>query len=205
MSSAASKTLLTPEQYLELEEKSEVRHEYYRGEMFAMAGTTEEHNLIAGNVFRALGNQFDDRPCKAYQSDMRVLVDTTGLFVYPDVVAVCGPARFTESRKKHTLVNPTVIVEVLSPSTELYDRTTKFEHYRKIDSLLEYILVSQDHVSVERFTRSPDGWILRSWQAPGDVLPLDSVGCVIPLAKIYAKVEFTDESDSHFLRPLGEV
>jgi len=193
VSSAAKKTHLTAEQYLEIEAKSEVRHEFYRGETFAMARATENHNLLAGNLFRAIGNQIEDRPCKVYQADMRVLSEATGLYTYPDVVVVCGPPRFTDARR-HTLLNPMVLVEVLSPATETYDRTTKWDHYRRIASVREYVLVSQDRVRVDHYARDDDGrWIATAWTDLGDVLALDSVACAVPLAKIYAKVELPAE------------
>ena len=200
MSSAARSTHITPERYLELEERSEVKHEYYRGELFAMAGATREHILIVTNTSRMLGNQLEDRPCEVYQSEMRVRVDATGLYTYPDVVVVCGPPRFT-SAKKTTLLNPTVAVEVLSPSTELYDRTTKKDHYQRIASLREYVLVSQDRVRVDHLALEDGKWIATSWTDLGDVVRLDSIDCVLPLAKIYAKVEFGEAPP---LRPVAE-
>ena len=187
MSTAASKTYLTPEQYLEIEERSEVRHEYYRGEMFAMAGTTEEHCLIAGNIFGELRNRFEGRPCKVFQSEMRVKVRATGLYTYPDVVAVCGPTQFDQA-KKTTLINPMVVVEVLSPSTELYDRTTKLDHYKAIESLVEIALVAQDHARVDLLRRVEGRWEWTTSLDLKDLLRLESVGCEIPLARIYDRI-----------------
>jgi Uma2 family endonuclease len=191
MSSASTTSYLTPEQYEEIEERSEIRHEYYRGEMFAMAGTTENHTLIAGNIARELGNRFEGRPCKVYQSDMRVKVRETGLYTYPDVVAVCGPARFDHA-KKTTLVNPTVVIEVLSPSTELYDRTRKLDHYKAIESLVEIALVAQDHARIDLLRRVEDRWEWTTCLDLEDVLRLESVGCEIPLARVYDRVELQE-------------
>ena len=191
MSSDATKVDLSPEEYEEIEERSEVRHEYYRGEMFAMAGVTEPHMLIAGNIHRALGNLFEDRPCKVYQSDLRVRVDRTGLYTYPDVVAVCGPTQFTNS-KKTTLVNPTAVIEVLSPCTENYDRTTKLDHYQTIESLREVALVSQDRARVELLRRVDDRWEWTVYSNLEETLRLESVGCEIPLKRVYAKVDLPE-------------
>ena len=129
MSSAATKIRFTAQEYLALERKSETRNEYYNGEIFAMAGASREHNLIVGNLLRDIGNQLEDRPCESYPSDMRVSIEATGLYTYPDVAVVCGEPRF-QDREVDTLLNPTVIIEVLSPSTEAYDRGVKFRHYR---------------------------------------------------------------------------
>ena len=145
---------LTPEEYLALERKSEHKSEYFNGEMFAMTGASEPHNLIAGNVFASLHFQLRTRQCKVYPSDMRVKVGPVGLYTYPDVTVVCGEARFDDAQKD-TLTNPTIIVEVLSASTEGYDRGKKFEHYRKLESLAEYFLFAEndpnDRTKVETY------------------------------------------------------
>ena len=130
MSSAATRKRLSPQEYLAIERKSETRNEYYNGEMFAMAGASREHNLISVNLLRDIGNQLEDRPCEAYPSDMRVSIEATGLYTYPDVSVVCGEPRF-EDREVDTLLNPTVIIEILSPTTEAYDRGFKFRQYRQ--------------------------------------------------------------------------
>ncbi|NUQ63920.1 MAG: Uma2 family endonuclease [Pirellulales bacterium] len=183
------KRYLTPEEYLSKERKAEYKSEYYRGEMFAMSGASREHNLIAGNVSREAGNQLRDRPCEVYQSDMRVKVSPTGLYTYPDVVIVCGEPQF-EDAEVDTLINPSVIFEVLSESTEDYDRGKKFEHYRKISSLREYVLIAQDRCHVERFTRQPDNrWILWESEDPEAVLELPSICCELKLSDGYAKVK----------------
>ena len=191
MSSAATKIRFTPQEYLALERKSETRNEYYNGEIFAMAGASREHNLIAGNLFRDIGNQLEDRPCETYLSDMRVWIEATGLYTYPDVVVVCGEPRF-QDREVDTLLNPTVIVEVLSPTTAAYDRGDKFRHYRRIDSLREFVLISQDRMMVERYTRQGKDWVLSDMTDPDQVLKLESIGCQIPLGRIYAKIKFPE-------------
>ena len=138
----------TAEQYLELERTSEGRHEYFDGEIFALAGGSENHNLLAANMGGILYNQLRKRPCKFYPSDMRVRVVKTGLYTYPDLSIVCGTAVFDEG-DPDTLLNPQVIIEILSESTEKYDRGAKFENYRSIPTLRDYILVSQDKVLIE--------------------------------------------------------
>src|SRR5262249_54874860 len=133
----------TPEEYLALEEDADFKSEYFGGEIFAMAGASEEHNTITANVVAEVRQQFRGTPCRVYTSDMRVKGEATGLYTYPDVVAACGERRF-ERRGTDSLLNPTVIFEVLSPTTESYDRGRKFENYRQIESLREYILIAQE-------------------------------------------------------------
>ena len=154
--STIPKTFLTPEQYLEIESKAEFRSEYYLGEMFAMAGATRIHNLIAANIPQYLGQQLEKTPCERYQSDMRVRVGATGLYAYPDVVVACSP-QFVGSQQQQTLLNPVVIVEVLSSSTEAYDRGLKFKHFRTFESLQAYLLVASESVDVELRARQADG------------------------------------------------
>jgi Uma2 family endonuclease len=189
MSSAAFKTRCTPEQYLALERKAPEKHEYYDGEIFAMAGASREHNLIVGNLHGELRAQLLDRPCEAYMSDMRLLVSATGLYTYPDVTAVSGEPQF-EDIEVDTLLNPNVIVEVLSPSTEAHDRGRKFAHYRRLESLREYVMVAQDQVHVERYTRQGNEWLLTELSRLEDTLRLESIGCTVALHRLYAKVQF---------------
>jgi Uma2 family endonuclease len=185
------KTFLTPEQYLEIERKAEFKSEYYEGEMFAMAGAREAHNLIVGNLHSDLHQQLRPRPCRAYMSDMRVRVSPSGLYTYPDVTVVCGEPQFLDERRD-TLLNPSLIVEVLSPSTEAYDRGRKFKHYRSVESVSQYLLVSSEQVSAELFTRQPDGgWRLIAVSSMEDSLDLQSVGCRLALADVYEKVDLT--------------
>jgi len=180
----------TPEEYLALERKAEHRSEYFAGEIFAMSGASEQHNLIAGNVFAALHAQFRGRPCRAYMSDMRVKVSPTGLYTYPDVVALCDEPQF-DDEQKDTLLNPTIIIEVLSPSTEAYDRGGKFGHYRKLASLAEYVLISQEEPHVEHYVRQPDNqWLLSEASNLQDTISLPSLNCALLLADVYDKVEF---------------
>jgi len=150
--STASKPVITPDEYLRLERKSEIRSEYFRGEIFAMTGASRFHNLICANVLSQIHRQFEGRACEVYQSDMRVKVSSTGLYTYPDIVATCNLPQF-EDEAVDTLLNPQTIIEVLSDSTEAYDRGTKFGHYRNIESLQDYVLISQNMCRIERFSR----------------------------------------------------
>jgi Uma2 family endonuclease len=189
--STLSKTYLTPEQYLEIERQAEFKSEYYQGEMFAMSGARRAHNLISLNAGASLHQQLRGRPCETYLGDMRVLVPSAGLYTYPDVVVVGSEPKFQDNTFD-TLVNPTVIIEVLSESTESYDRGQKFEFYRSLESLSEYLLISSQRASAELFTRQPDGrWLLTAKSRLEDSLDLQSVGSRLSLADLYEKVEFS--------------
>jgi Uma2 family endonuclease len=182
------KTFLTPEQYLEIERKAEFKSEYYQGEMFLMSGAREPHNLIVVNLAAELRQQLRKRPCRTYVNDMRVRVKATGLYTYPDVVAVCGEPEFLDETRD-TLLNPSLIVEVLSPSTEIYNRIRKFEHYRSVESVSEYLMIASERVSAELYTRQPDGrWMLTAVDRMEDSLDLQSVGVHLALADLYEKV-----------------
>jgi Uma2 family endonuclease len=199
--SSAPTSRYTPQEYLAVERKSPTRHEYFRGEIFAMAGTSRQHSLIVTNLSRHLGNQLADRDCEVHVNELRVLVDATGLYTYPDVVVVCGEPMF-QDRELDTLLNPMVIFEVLSESTEAYDRGIKFSHYRRIPSLCEYILVSQDRMLVERYVRQGNDWLLSVFSLADESLRIDSIDCTIPLEQIYARVKFElKESTADELHP----
>jgi Uma2 family endonuclease len=191
MASAARIPRYTPEQYLALERKAEFKSEYYDGFITAMAGASRPHILITGNLSRKIGNQLENRPCETYSNDMRVLVSGSGLYTYPDLIVVCGEPRFLDNMSD-TLLNPTVIVEVLSPTTESYDRGKKFSHYRRLESLKEYVLVAQDEVFVERYLRQGDIWQLSDWTSMDETLSLASIDCHVPLREIYTRIEFPD-------------
>lgn len=178
----------TPEEYLAVERKAETKSEYYDGEQFAMAGASREHNLITVNFTVEIGQHVKNRDCEVYASDMRVKVLATGLYTYPDVVVVCGEAKF-EDDAVDTLLNPNTIIEVLSDTTESYDRGKKFEHYQKINSLGEYILVSQKPYRIEQFVkRSSAAWEYVIHNQREQALELHSLKCKIPLAEIYRRV-----------------
>lgn len=191
--STAKKPFITQEEYLKIERASEYRHEYYDGEMFAMSGATRAHNVIALNISRRLLEQFEDRECEAYMADMRVKVDRKGLYTYPDVVAACDSPEF-EDEEFDTLINPRVIIEVLSKSTEDYDRGTKFEMYRRIPSLQDYVLVAQDRMHVEHFQRQSDGrWILEDFNESEGTVTFESIACRLRVGDIYTKVSFEQD------------
>ena len=189
--STLSKPYLTPEQYLEIERRAEFKSEYYQGGMFAMSGARYAHIKVVANAMRELGQQLRGRPCQPLSSDMRVRVTPVGLYTYPDIVIVCGEPQFLDDNFD-TLLNPTVIIEVLSESTEDYDRGRKFELYRSLGSLAEYVMVSSLRVSVERYTRRPDGtWNYGEKTSLRDSMDFQSAGCRLLLADLYEKVDFT--------------
>ncbi|MFO7884652.1 MAG: Uma2 family endonuclease [Desulfobacteraceae bacterium] len=191
-----TKTRMTPEKYLEFERASELRHEYYDGEIFAMVGASLNHNRINRNIIRRLENQLEGSSCEAFISDMRVKVDELDKYTYPDIVIVCGDIKL-EDDKFDTLLNPIVIIEILieilSDSTEAYDRGTKFQHYRLVPSLQEYILVSQNSYLVERYVRSDEGsWRYFSYENMEHTMEIESVKCNLLLSDIYYRVMFQD-------------
>jgi len=151
------------------------------------------HHLIVTNVLRELSLQLKGRPCTTYPSDMRVKVSPTGLYTYPDITVVCGEARF-EDNQQDTLLNPTLIVEVLSESTEAYDRGGKFAHYRKLASLMEYVLITQTKPHIEPYVRQPDNrWLLAEADSLSDTIHLPSIDCHLALAEVYDKVDIVGE------------
>jgi Uma2 family endonuclease len=194
--SAAPKPHFTPEQYLELERQAEYKSEYFAGEIFAMAGASPEHSLITANVTAAIGPQLRDGPCAPYSSDLKVRA-TEELYTYPDLTVVCGEPEYA-GREREVLLNPTLIVEVLSPTTEAWDRGGKFEQYRQRESLQEYVLVSQARPLIERFARQKNGqWVLTEAKGMDAVLALPSIGCELALAEVYRKVVFPETGAVH--------
>jgi Uma2 family endonuclease len=188
--SAAPKQTWTVEDYLAFERASDRRHEYLNGELYLMAGAGANHNLIAVNVLASLHVQLRQRPRVIYPSDMRVKVSYTGLYTYPDVSVVCGAPQF-EDDQHDTLLNPILIVEILSPSTESYDRGRKFQHYRTLASLQEYVLISQDVHRIERYVRQDnDQWLLSDVTQVDAALELSSISCTLSLADVYEKITF---------------
>ena len=186
--SSQHKLLITPEEYLAAERKAETKSEYFGGEVFAMVGASKRHNLIAANIIRVFGNQLVDRPCNVYPSDMRVKVSATGKYTYPDVVVACEPEQFDDA-ENDTLLNPVVIVEVLSASTEAYDRGKKFEGYQQIESLTEYILVAQEPYRIEQYVRQSDKeWRYSEYHTAEDVVKISVISCELALKDVYAKV-----------------
>jgi Uma2 family endonuclease len=189
--SALPKKRWTTEEYLAFEHISQERHDLVGGEVYAMTGASENHNLIVTNIIITLGSQLRNRPCKLYPSDMLVEISETGDYHYPDVSIVCEEA-IIKRDKKEILLNPIVVIEVLSPSTEQYDRGKKFHNYLTVPSLQEYILVSQDTLRLERYRRHENGeWLYSETTAPEAVIELaPPIGAKLTLADLYDKVTF---------------
>lgn len=188
--SALPKKKLTEAEYLVIERAAEFRSEFYAGEMFAMAGTSHQHNEVKDNLIVELGSQLKGGSCRTYSSDMRVKVSRTGLYTYPDIVIVCGPPKFEDHTELDTLLNPQVVIEILSKSTAGYDRGKKFLHYQRLASVMEYVLVSQDRMRVERLVRQPDEtWVLTTFEDPTGEFSLATVPVRVPMAEIYRGVE----------------
>lgn len=192
MSTALKK--ITEQEYLRREREAQFKSEFFQGEVFAMAGGSANHSLIAANLVREAGNALKDKPCAVFNSDLRVRIKATGLYTYPDAAIACGELEF-DDEMRDTLTNPTVILEVLSESTEKYDRGRKADHYRQIPSLMELILIAQDRIHAERFTRQRSGdWLFHEEKAPTALFELPSMGISIQLSEIYRNVKFPSES-----------
>ncbi|SLM29903.1 conserved hypothetical protein [Desulfamplus magnetovallimortis] len=184
-------TRVTPEEYLELERTSEVKYEYFDGEVFAMVGASLNHNRINRNMIQKIGIQLEGSPCEALSSDMRVKIEALEKYTYPDIAMVCGDVNLEKKKGLDTLLNPIVIIEILSKSTEAYDRGTKFQHYQLIPSLQEYILVSQHDCRIEKYVREAEGkWIYSLYGEMGQSMTIASIGCELLLSDIYYRVEF---------------
>ena len=191
---ALPKRHFTPEEYLALEVKAEYKSQYVGGEIYAMAGVEPWHVQIVDNITKALGTAFGDRPCQSYATDMRVRSKAGELYTYPDVSALCGKPKYDFSMRPSTLLNPQVIFEVLSPSTEAFDRGDKFARYRKLESLTDYVLVASEFMRVEHFVRQGDGtWTMAEYSQPGDQVPLRPLDCALSLAAIYRRVTFPSD------------
>jgi Uma2 family endonuclease len=189
--STRPKPFLTPEQYLVSERAGDQKHEYYQGEVFAMVGASFSHVGIAANLLASLHGQLQSGPCRVFSSDLRVKVSRTGLYTYPDIGVVCDQPQFDDDQKD-TLLNPRVIIEVLSPSTESYDRGKKFAHYRTVESLAEYLLVSQDQTRIEQYVRQPThDWLLHEATEPAETIHLPSIECDLKLSDVYANIDLS--------------
>ena len=178
--------LITVEEYLKLEQDAEIRHEYVAGQIYAMTGSSRQHNLIAGNIFALLRPHLRGGSCRAFVSDMKVEIQTrsqTDFFYYPDVVVTCDP----QDRERYFLTSPCLVIEILSPSTQATDKREKRINYQNIDSLQEYVLVSQDEIKVEVYRRDNNNWTLETLDRD-DNLQLDSVGLTLTMADIYEDV-----------------
>lgn len=186
--SVVPKKRISPEEYLEFERASEEKHEYLNGHVFAMSGAKRNHNKIVANLSGLLWQDLKSKDCEFYPNDMRVFVPKTGLYTYPDLVVVCGEPEFQDTIPD-TLLNPVLLIEVLSDSTEGYDRGKKFQHYRSIESLREYVLVSQNEARVEKYLRQGDGfWVLSEAVGLESAIELESIECRLDLKEIFEKV-----------------
>ena len=187
--SALPKKVLTVAEYLEFERTSEQKHEFFDGELFAMAGASRHHNIVKENLSIEIGGRLKGGPCITLSGDQRVKMNRARHYTYPDFIIVCGQPQY-DAIDPDALVNPQVIVEILSPSTEGYDRGAKFRHFQRIPSVREYVLVSQDKMQVERFVRQPDEtWVLTTFDDPAGDFSLFSVALRIPMADVYRAVE----------------
>lgn len=191
----------TVEEYLRLEEDSSEKHEYRDGEIVAMAGGSPDHSLILANTIGELRNHLKGKPCRLYESNLRIKDVRKVLYHYPDATVVCGPTLYDpQEAKKMTVINPRVIVEVLSSSTEGYDRGVKFSRYREIESFEEYVLIAQEGLSVETFLRQPDGtWSLAAYNGRDAIAKIRCLGIDLPLAEVYAGVEFVESRFSQII------
>lgn len=170
-------------EYLEIEEIARVRHEFYQGEIYAMAGGTPEHAAMAAEIMAILGRQLGGTSCRVYSSDLRVRVLSTGLATYPDVTVICGGSERDPESPTH-VTNPKLVVEVLSSSTAEYDRSQKLQHYQQIPSLDAVVLVNHEHQDIDLWTRSGSTWTCRRF-GEGDTVPLEAVGCTLPVEAVY--------------------
>jgi len=190
--SAIPKTKLTPKEYLEFERKSEIKHEFFDGEIFAMSGAKRNHNKITTNLSGLVWQHLKGKNCENYSNDMRVFVPETGLYTYPDLVVVCGEPIFQDD-VFDTLLNPVLLIEVLSETTESYDRGKKFQHYRSIESLQEYVLVAQDEARIEKYVKRGDGfWLLSEAVGLDSAIEFSSIECRIALREVYDKINFSE-------------
>ncbi|MHB0938752.1 MAG: Uma2 family endonuclease [Armatimonadota bacterium] len=186
---------LSLDDYFLLEETSEIKYEYYQGAAYAMTGASEAHNLIVANVISLLHPQLRGKSCRVYPSDFRLKVQSTGLYTYPDVMVICGPTRNAE-RRNDTATNPSVLIEVLSPSTEDYDRGKKFQHYRTVETLREYIVISQDSPRVEQYIRQDENrWLLQEFKQIDNIVTLTSIDCSLSLTAVYENVSFDENGE----------
>lgn len=180
---------ITPEEYLEIERKAACKSEYFNGHIFAMEGASPTHTYIVANVVTAINIQLRGNPCRVFPTDLRVRIPATGLYSYPDV-SIAYEEQYADNQRD-TLLNPRVIIEVLSPSTEAFDRGDKFAHYRTLESLTDYVLIAQDRPRIEHYARQPDNrWLYTAITEPHETITLASVGCTLLLSEVYDKITF---------------
>ena len=202
---AQPKRYTTEQEYVVFERASTTKHEYYAGEVFAMAGGTIRHNIIATNTVALLHSQLRGTPCRALNSDMRVKVLATGLQTYPDVTVICGQPLFLDT-SQDVIVNPTIIIEVLSPSTEAYDRGLKSQNYRMIETLREYFLVSQDKHHIEHYIRQDNGqWVFNEASDSDARMSIPTINAELIFTEIYDGVDISGEDPAPTRTPPGNA
>jgi Uma2 family endonuclease len=185
-------TKVTAEEYLALDRAAEFRSEFIDGEIIAMSGGSQRHSKLQINLALEVETALRGTPCQAFSADLRVRVSTR-MYAYPDLTVVCGDLMLADGRQD-ILLNPKIIFEVLSPSTEYYDRGVKFRRYREVESLTDYILVDQDQARIEQFTRGDaHTWTFRDYQDASETLLIESIGVSLPIARIYERIEFPSE------------
>ena len=190
--SSAPASYLTPEQYLEQERKARFKSEYYRGETFAMAGASYRHSVILNNLAITLGPLLRPSNCRVHTSDLRSRISPTGLYTYPDLMVICGNPAFADDQRD-TVLNPVVIMEILSDSIKDYDRGQKFQHYRALDSVADYLTISQTEVRVEHYARQSAGrWLLSEFDRIESEVTLTSVNIPLSLSEVYFQIEFPE-------------
>nr|WP_296749527.1 Uma2 family endonuclease [Thioalkalivibrio sp.] len=186
MAEAAPRIRMTHEAFLRWEETQEIRHEFLEGEVFAVTGGTDRHNMVSGNIYMLLRQHLHGKPCRVFMADVQVRVEAADAAFYPDVMVTCAPEDAEDRRVKR---HPSLIVEALSPATASFDIGRKFTCYRQIESLREYVLVDPDEMGIEIFRPDPDGrWVLYSVR-PGERLRLDSVGLDVPIEAVYENID----------------
>ena len=182
----------TIEEYLAYEEETGIKYEYIDGEIYAMAGGTKNHSFITGNTFIAVGGRLQGSSCRTHTSDMRVRI-TDAKFVYPDFSVVCGDDKYSDD-KEMTLINPTLCVEVMSPSSAGYDQGMKSNYYRSLPSLQHYLIIDQDQIFVKLYTRQADGWLLKEYRDLEATIPLKAIEINLPVSEIYRDIMFDSAS-----------
>jgi Uma2 family endonuclease len=192
MKSLAEQPYYTPEEYLSLERSADFKSQYIDGQIYPMAGATREHIIITGNIVRLLGNQLRGKPCETYANEMKVGTEFSRLYSYPDVVIVCGEPRFHDEQHD-VLINPNVIIEVLSDSTEAFDRGKKFARHQRIESFTDYILVAQDEPRLEHFIKQAENdWRLTVVIGLENSLRIESIDCMLSLSEVYERIAFSE-------------
>jgi Uma2 family endonuclease len=186
-----TKKIFTPAEYLAMEQVADYKSEYYNGKIFAMSGGTADHSIIKVNLVVELGQHLRDNPCHLFNSDMRLFIKKSEMFTYPDAMVVCGKIEFAPKRND-AITNPVLIVEVLSESTRDYDRGAKFNFYKQIPTLQEYIVVESESAHVERYRRAGDLWTIETYDDLEATVHLESIPGTIPLKQIYSKVSWLE-------------